>query len=192
MSYADLLVDVSDTLDRDDVESRFPRWVKRVEERLNTLLSDPDMEVSITISASGSSLPADFGEIVSIGTADGNPLTRMGDQEHAALRPQSGTPRFYVIQEGKIYFFPGSAVAFIVYRRSVPPLTAANDSNWLLERASRLYFYGILLEANAWDANTEVAVLWKEMWDEAIGEMIKDGVRRKWGAGPISPRIRRS
>ena len=74
----------------------------------------------------------------------------------------------------------------------IPPLTADDDTNWLLDRAPDVYFYGVLLQANAWDASTEAAANWKGLWDEAIDELRSDGARRKWGAGPISPRIRRA
>lgn len=191
MAYADLLADVADTLDRDDVESRLPRWLKLVEARLNRLLDDPDMETSATLTGDGASLPVDFGAMVSIGTADGNPLKAMGNEEYAAVLPQSGISRFYTIREGRLYFVPGAATVTLVYRRSIPPLTSVNSTNWLLTRAPDVYFYGVLLQANAWSVDNEAAAGWKGLWDEAIAELRADGARRKWGAGPIAPRIRR-
>lgn len=192
MSYADLLSDVSDTLDRDDVESRLPRWLKLVEARLNRLLDDPEMEVSTTLIGDGADLPADFGALVSIGTADGNRLSYMGNAEYAAVLPHSGVSRYYTIREGKVYYVPGSANVTLVYRRSIPPLTEASGTNWLLERAPDIYFYGVLLQASAWDVDSEAAAGWKGLWDEAIAELRSDGAKRKWGAGALSPRIRRS
>jgi len=192
MSYADLLQDVSDTLDRDDVASRFPRWLRLVEARLNRLLDDPDMEAATTLTGDGAELPADFGAMVSIGSADGRRLTQMGNAEYAAIRPTSGDARAYTIREGRVYYAGGVANPTLVYRRSIPPLTEEAPSNWLLERARDVYFYGVLLQAEAWDANGEAAGSWKAMWDEAIAELRTDASRRKWGAGPIAPRIRRA
>jgi hypothetical protein len=192
MAYADLLEDVEDTLDRDDVATRLPRWLKLVEARLNRLLDDPEMEVSAPLTGDGVSLPADFGAMVSIGTADGHPLRPMGAAEYASILPASGISRYYTIREGKVYYVPGSANVTLVYRRSIPPLTEADDTNWLLERAPDLYLYGVLLQAEAWDANNEQAVGWKSLFDEAIDELRTDGARRKWGVGPIAPRLRRA
>lgn len=192
MSYSELLADVSDTLDRDDVEARFPRWLKLVEARLNRLLDDPEMEVATTLTGDGAALPTDFGAMVSIGTADGNRLTQMGNAEYASIRPSSGTSRYYTIREGKVFYAPGSANTTLVYRRSIPPLTAESATNWLLERAPDVYFYGVLLQANAWAVDTDAASSWKGMWDEAIAELKQDGARRKWGAGTLAPRIRRA
>lgn len=192
MAYADLLADVSDTLDRTDVATRLPRWIKLVEARLNRLLSDPDMEVSTTLTGDGASLPADYGEMVSIGTANNYPLRPMSNEEYAAILPQSGISRYYTIRERKIYYVPGSANVTMVYRRTIPPLTVSNTTNWLLDRAPDLYFYGVLLQAEAWQVNNDQAAGWKGLFDEAIAEIRADGQRRKWGAGPIAARIRRT
>ncbi|HEX8414015.1 MAG TPA: hypothetical protein VF637_09045 [Sphingomicrobium sp.] len=191
MAYADLLADVADTIDRDDLATRLPRWLKLVEARLNRLLEDPDMEVSTTLTGDGADLPADFGEMISIGTADGNRLSPVSNVEYSAFRPSTGTSRLYTIREGKIYYAPGSANPTLVYRRTLPPLVEGG-TNWLLERAPDVYFYGVLLQANAWSVDTEAAAGWKNLWDEAISELRTDGARRKWGAGPIAPRIRRA
>jgi hypothetical protein len=191
VTYTDLLNDVSDTLDRDDVATRLPLWLRLVEARLNRLLDDPDMEVSVPLMGDGADLPSDFGAMVSVGTADDNRLTAMGNDEYASVLPTAGTSRFYTIREGKIYYVPGAANVTLVYRRTIPALTAVNTTNWLLDRAPDLYFYGVLLQAEAWDVNTEAAAGWKSLWDEAITELRADGAKRKWGAGPIAPRIRR-
>lgn len=193
MAYTDLLTDVSDTLDRTDVSTRLPRWIKLVEARLNRLLSDPDMEVSTTLTGNGASLPADYGEMVSIGTADNNRLTAMTNEEYAAILPQSGISRYYTIRERKVYYVPGSANVTMIYRRSIPALNnTTQTTNWLLDRAPDLYFYGVLLQAEAWQVNNDQASGWKGLWDEAIAELRADGQRRKWGAGPIAARIRRT
>lgn len=192
MTYAELLANIADTLDRDDAGTRLPGWLKLVEARLNRLLDDPDMELSVTLTGDGADLPADFGSMVSLGTAYNQPLTPMSNVEYAALLPSSGTSRYYTIRENKVYYAPGAANPTLVYRRQIPPLTADDDSNWLIERAPDIYFYGVLLQAEAWDVNTEAAAGWKALWDEAIAELRSDSARRKWGAGPIAPRIRRT
>jgi hypothetical protein len=190
-NYTDLLADIEDTLDRDDADTRLPRWLKLVEARLNRLLDDPEMEVSTTLTGDGADLPADFGSMVSIGTADGNGLVQMGNEEYAGLTPISGVSRYYTIREGKIYYYPGSANVTLVYRRTIPALTSTSGTNWLIERAYDVYFYGVLLQANAWDVDAEGAGNWKALFDEAIAELRADGARRKWGAGPIRARVRR-
>jgi hypothetical protein len=194
-SYTDLLNRVESLTDRDDLDTHFPTFVQLTEARLNRLLEDPEMEVTSTATASGDStlLPADFGSMVSVSTGDGR-LAATGPVEFAAYDSTvTGTPRHYVIRDGAISFWPGNGTAIItmVYRRRLPPLTAAAPSNWLLLLAPDLYLYGVLMQAYLWDHDEDRAGAYKSAMDEATAELRQDGNRRKWGAGPIAPRIRR-
>jgi hypothetical protein len=191
-SYSDLVDAVGDWLDRDDLEARAVDFIRLAEVRLNRILDDPEMEAVVTLTGDGADLPADFGSMISIGTADGYPLSPMSNVEYAAILPSSGVSRYYTIREGKVYYVPGSANPTLVYRRSIPPLTEADDTNWLLERAPDVYLYGALVQAEAFLAEDDRLPLWKGAFDEAIGELRSDGAKRKWGAGPLAPRIRRT
>lgn len=192
VDYTSLVEKLGDWVDRDDLATKADTFIQLTEARLNRLLEDPDMEVSTTLTGDGASLPADFGSMVSIGTADGYPLSQMGNEEYASVRHISGIPRYYTIQAGKIYYVPGSANPTLVYRRKIPQLTSSAPTNWLLSRAPDVYFYGCLVQAFGWDTDDDRVGAWKSMFDEAIGELRADGAKRKWGAGPIRPRIRRA
>jgi hypothetical protein len=192
MNRADLIDTLGEWLDRDDLETKADTFIVLTEARLNRLLEDPDMEVSTTLTGDGASLPVDFGSMVSIGTSDGYPLAQMGNEEYAAIRPISGISRYYTIRAGKIYYVPGSANPTLIYRRKIPALTSSNTTNWLLDRAPDVYLYGCLVQAFGWDMDDDRVAGWKGMFDEAINELRTDGARRKWGAGPIAPRIRRA
>jgi hypothetical protein len=116
----------------------------------------------------------------------------MGNEEYAGLTPISGVSRYYTIREGKIYYYPGSANVTLVYRRTIPALTSTSGTNWLIERAYDVYFYGCLVQAFGWDQDDDRVGGWKSLFDEAVAELRSDGARRKWGPGPIAPRIRRA
>jgi hypothetical protein len=194
-TYTDLVTAVGDWLDRDDLAARVPTFIQLAEARLNRLLEDPEMEVTSTATVAGdyTTLPSDFGSMVSISTGDGR-LAATGPVEFAAYDDTiTGTPRRYTIVDGSIAFWPAdsSAVVRIVYRRRIPALTAGNTSNWLLSLAPDIYLYGALVQAEAFLAEDDRLELWKSAFDEAIGELRTDGNRRKWGAGPIGPRIGR-
>lgn len=195
-TYAELVSAVDDWLDRNDLATRAPSFIQLAEARLNRLLSDPDMEVVSTTTASGeyTTLPADFGEMVSVTTGDGE-LRAMASADYAGIdHSVTGTPRFYTIVDGSIALVPanGTAEIAMVYRRTIPALTVSNTTNWLLTRAPDAYLYGALLQASAFLAEDERIPVWKGAFDEAIGELQADAQRRKWGAGPIAPRIRRT
>lgn len=191
-TYAELLEAVASYADRDDLEDVFPIFVRNVESVLNKRLDDPDQEVSVTLTGNGADLPADFGAMVSIGTAYNQPLTPITNSTYAALMPVSGTPRYYTIRENKVYYAPGSANPLLVYRRSIPPLTSANNTNWLLDRAPEVYFRGVMFEEATWERDPEAAAGWKVLFEEAVSDLMGDAAKRKWGAGPIAPRIRRT
>lgn len=195
-TYSDMVSAVGDWLDRGDLAARIPDFLRLTEARLNRLLDDPDMEVSTTLTAAGdyTALPADFGEMVSISSGYG-PLSAVGPVEFAGFdHTVTGDPRVYSIVDQTIAFAPANATASIalVYRRTIPALTAGNTSNWLLVRAPDIYLYGALVQASAFLAEDDRVGLWKAAFDEAIQELRIDSQRRKWGAGPIGPRIRRT
>ncbi len=195
-NFSELVSAVGDWLDRDDLDTAVPTFIQLAEARLNRLLDDPEMEVTSTIIAAGDStaLPADFGEMVSISTGNGA-LHPVGAVEFATFDSSiTGTPRYYVVQDGSISFAPGNATAAIrmVYRRRIPALTAANPTNWLLSLAPDAYLYGALVQAEGFLAEDERVGGWKDMFDETIAELRSDGSRRKWGAGGLRPRISRA
>ncbi len=191
-TYSDLVTAVGDWLDRDDLATRSATFVQLAEARMNRLLDDPEMEVTSSIIASGdyTSLPADFGEMVSISTGDG-PLHPVGPVEFAGLRSISGIPRYYVVVDNSISFAPGNTTAPIrmVYRRRLPALNSGNATNWLLSLAPDAYLYGALVQAEGFLAEDDRIAGWKSMFDEAISELRIDAGRRKWGAGSLRPRI---
>jgi hypothetical protein len=130
--------------------------------------------------------------MVSISSGDGYRLAPMSDVEYAALQPISGIPRYYSVREGKVYYYPGSANVTLVYRRRIPALTSTSPTNWLLDLAPDAYLYGALVQASAFLVEDQRAAAWKGMFDEAIVELRGDAARRKWGAGALAPRIRRT
>lgn len=196
-TYSDLKTAIGDWLDRDDLATRSVDFIRLAEVRLNRLLEDPDMEQISTATADSetTALPSDFGSMISLSDGVGRPLMAMGSVEFAGFdRTISGEPRYYTIEDGSISFAPSNSTAAIrmVYRRTIPALSDSNTTNWLLDRAPDVYLYGSLVQASAFLAEDDRLSLWKSAFDEAIAELRSDGAKRKWGAGPIAPRIRRA
>lgn len=195
-NYDDLKSAVVDWLDNPDLEDRVGTFVQLAEARINRILDDPEMEVTVVLTAvsAATALPSDLGEIVSISTGDG-PLLATGPVEFAGYDTSiSGTPRRYAIVDGAISFWPSDATAQItlVYRRGLSnPEEDVNQTNWLLDRAPDIYLYGALLQASVFLVEDERVEMWKSAFDEAIAELRIDGQRRKWGPGPLAPRINR-
>lgn len=192
-TYPDLVAAVGDWLDRDDLATRASTFVQLAEARMNRLLDDPEMEITLTGAATGGtvSLPDDFGALVSVSTGDGR-LSQVGSAEYNGFRMVGGTPRYYSVGDGAIRFAPDTVGAVtLVYRRRIPALSTEFPTNWLLTLAPDAYLYGALVQAEGFLAEDERISGWKAAFDEAIAELRVDGDRRKWGAGPIAPRINR-
>lgn len=195
-TYSDLVSAVGDILDRDDLASRVPTFIQLTEARLNRMLDDPKMEVTVETDAESSTtaLPSDFGSMVAITTGNG-PLSPIGQSDFGAYDLTiSGTPRYYVISEGYISFWPVNTTTpiLMVYRRRLPPLTALNPTNWLLSLAPDAYFHGVLAEACLWDHDEDRAAIHNARVDEIIGELRVDADKRRWGSGSIYPKVRRA
>jgi hypothetical protein len=194
-NYDGLVAKLETWLDRDDLDADVDTFIQLTEARLNRLLDDPEMEVTTETAASGdyTALPADFGSMVSISTGDGQ-LKQVGTVEFSTFDSTSGIPRYYTIQDGSIGLYPRNSTATIrmVYRRRIPALTSGSPTNWLLTLAPDVYLYGCLVQAFGWDQDDDRVGGWKSLFDEAVAELRSDGARRKWGPGPIAPRIRRA
>lgn len=195
-TYFDLVDAVGDWLDRGDLATRVPTFLALVEAKVNRKLQDPDQDVTSTITASSdyTALPDDFGEMISL-SAGGGALSQITASDYAGLDTAvTGTPRGYSIVERSIAFAPRNSTAAIrmVYRKKVPSLTTAAPTNWLLTRAPDVYLYGALVEASAFLVEDQRAAAWKSLFDEAMSDLMADGVRRRYGAGALAPRIRRT
>lgn len=121
------------------------------------------------------SLPSDFRGIVSL---EFN--SRPFDIEWFATRrdmkekynDNSGRPRGYIIQGGKIIFSntPDQSYSMTMdYYKSVPPLTEANPTNIILEKFPDAYLYGgirqALLNLNIKDRLADNATIYKDIID---------------------------
>lgn len=192
-TYADLVSAVGDWLDRDDLVPRIPTFVALVEAELGRELEDPSMEGFFQGVATGryTPLPADYGSMIALHTGI-TPL-RAITAARALDNDIAGVPRGYAIANNSITFYPVNSTApfTMLYRRAIPALTAASPVNWLLTRAPDVYFYGVLTQASAFLVEDERAAGWRALYETALDSLRRDGAERRWGAGPIAPRINR-
>ena len=191
-NYGRLKDAVAGWLNRDDLTARIPAFIALAEARMTRLLCDPDQIVSATLTfINGSaSLPDDYGQMVAIGSH----LTQVTPGEFGNYDTLTGNPRVYTVDGIQLHVLPSttSAIIPVSYYRSIPPLVSDSGTNWLLTRAPDLYLYGALLQAEFYGWNDERLATIKSAWDEGIAELRIDSERRRWGAAPLAPRIRRN
>lgn len=193
----ELVTELEAYLNRTDYTPRIPTFIKLTEARLNRLLDDPEMEVRATITGTGqyTALPADFKRMIGVSTGNDYNLRQVSGSTITSLdQTVTGAPRKFAISDGAITFAPINAAAAIsmLYVRTIPSLTAAAPTNWLLDRAPDLYLYGALLQAHMFGWFDERIPMFKAAFDEAVSELRSDGADRRWGSAPLAPRLGRT
>ncbi len=73
----------------------------------------------------------------------------------------------------------------LVYRQGIPPLSDAQPTNWLLDKAPDLYLYAALLEAEPFLRNDGRVPLWKAALEEALGDLQSLDREARWGRARI-------
>ena len=159
-TYADLKAAIASWLNRADLSSTIPDFIRLAESTLNDVLRQADMitqSTGITITSGKATLPADALEIVyaQIGSTEDEPLEQISPQQLTMLRRTrtrgAANPRFFAIIGRQIVVTPtpASGTLDINYYQRIPTLVGGLDSgtNWLLTDAPHLYLYTSLLHA---------------------------------------------
>ncbi|MES2781392.1 MAG: hypothetical protein V4657_01220 [Pseudomonadota bacterium] len=195
-TYAELLTEFEAYLNRTDFSTRFPTFVRLVESDVQkTINDDPNMFIRSTATSQGryTALPDDFGQMIAVDLG-GSRMASVTAADFAALDDISGDPTVFAIIGNEIALAPSNTTGTItmIYKQNIPALTVGNTTNWLLEKAPEVYLYGTLLHASAfgWDDNR--VPLWQAAYADAVETLQIDGERRRWGAAPLAPRIRRT
>lgn len=196
-NYTDLQRLVAAYMDRDDLDDRLPVFIALGENRLNRLLRTVNQEFrSIWMIDSESwDMPDDFRRLRKIhieGMPD-RPLTEINPQSAAFnFSGAAGIPSCYYIEGRTISFAPPPAdeTQFrVTYWRRVPPLTATEDTNWLLQEHGDIYLFAALLEACLYIRDPEGVALCSDKLDEAIAELRRESREDRHGGGPLAPTV---
>lgn len=198
-TYAELLASIEDWLNRTDLTSRIPDFIRLFEVRMNRKLRDPGMEttsVEDTVSGTGEyALPTDSRGMREL-YLDRSPKIVLEQLSPAELRMRyaydaTGMPRHYAIIGEDLVLGPepdGVYTMTLTYFRQIVALTPTNTSNWLLTNNPDLYLWGSLTMAEAFLKDDNRIGLWKSAWDEAFDELTKDALKRRYGAAPLQAR----
>lgn len=178
--YASLQTAIQNWLNKSgdaNLTARIPEFIQLAEARLQRKIDDNSQHATATLTfANGTAtLPVDFEHLVEF---DGDDIS-----ESAVIYDIIGTD----IQTSPAI----TGDVSIVYTKSLPALSDANTTNWLLTRAPDIYLYASLLQAEFYGWNDERLPLIKTALDEALQELNVDGEQRRWGPS-ISPIIRRT
>lgn len=162
-NYTDLLAVFNDYVARDDLQARFPEFVVLFEAKANRTLRCRQMESRSTTTVdildaepAFVSLPSDYQTMRSVcltSVQDKPRLEFLNDDRIKDYRSNIGDltaqPRYFGVFGSELELVPTpdqNYVLEMIYRGTVPALTVATPTNWLLTMAPDAYLYGVLLE----------------------------------------------
>ena len=142
-TYDELKASIADFLNRDDLTSVIPDFIKLAETGMNREVRHWRMEKRATaqLDSQYTALPSDFLEPIrmSLNTADTNTLEMVNAFQISNLRAQnlntSGRPINFAILDGSIEVFPTPDTSYtleMLYYETIDPLNAQTATNWVL------------------------------------------------------------
>ena len=186
---------LADELNRDDLTTKFARFIVLAEAHFNRHLRSPEMEHSITLTASTADtpLPSDFLSMRSI-YVNGTPRSPLKSMAPAAIIREfsdiAGTPLAFALVSGNLRIAPTPSAPVLLsmdYYSRIVPLSDAAPSNWLLFQHPDLYLYRTLFHAEANLGNEAAASGYKGFSDEILAEINRVSNSNRFGGGPIVP-----
>lgn len=197
-SYDDLQATVAAYLQRTNLGSQIPVFIQLAEARLRANLETLEAQLAndwIVQPAQGSNiiaLPTDCASVT---------MVLYGNHRLDYISPESMTPnpQRYAKDEwstlgNKLYlqtYVDGQQLLTVKYFRSLPSLSDANPSNWLLEDFPNVYLYGTLVEASKFLMDDERLPLWSQELAVAVRDMKEaDKIARYPSRSKLQMRVR--
>jgi hypothetical protein len=187
--YASLLIDAGEYAGANDIAHVFPRLVALAEAKFNRVLRVAEMEASgtVTLVDGNADLPADFLEARLVNAPDGSGLNAWSLSElNRRFGTYGGIPAGYSVVGGQIRVRPtSSGVVSLDYYAKIPPLTPANPTNWLLEKAPDAYLYGLVEEIAIWKRDVDGVQAGRTLKELALRGLTLQDERSRWANGQV-------
>ena len=200
-NYTELKASIADFLNRDDLTSVIPDFIRMAEANMNRDLRHWQMEKRVTanLTTQYTAIPSDFleGIRLTLDTANTAPLEVVGSYEIASLRAEVadtvGQPGYYTILDGSIEVFPSPDASYtleLLYYGKVPPLTDADPTNWILLGSPDLYVYGALVHSAPYLQADERIAVWSAYYAKAATALNQESEKAKTGGSGRRMKIR--
>lgn len=191
--YASLKTEIATLLIRTDLAADMPVCVQLCESQMRRRLQAAGILGSVkritdalTIGVDELALPADYGGDITIEIFDTNrdparwmPLDAIDPVAYVELIAhrdrQSAIPKTYCLLDGKFAFSPIPDAAYEVretYYGTLPALSDAAPTNWILLSYPDAYLYGSALQAAPRLIEDDRAPLWGQFFTTAISDII--------------------
>ena len=192
-TYAELKTAVASWLNRTDLTSQIPDFIRLAEQRIyygsdapyqSAPLRIPAMEANTTgsITAGTIAFPTRFLEPISLAVTSGNTTWDMDYVTPKQYRLKSNDacpPSFYTYRNGAIYTAgTGAADYDLDYYESFALLSADADTNWILENSPGLLLYGALVESAPFLRDDDRVGSWFGMFKAALSAVNRSANRQ--------------
>jgi hypothetical protein len=188
-TFPDLKAAIADQLARTDLSDNIDDFIRLFEAKANKILRVRQMETIATLTPDGNgicTLPADYQAWRRV-TVLGSPrsvLEWLGPDyaDYAYPHGNGGSPVGFVIIGSTLKPLPVTASNVeLVYYQTIPALSLANPTNWLLTSSPDLYYYGAMVEACHFLQDDGRLVVFGELYRNAL-ETLRDADRgARWG-----------
>lgn len=200
-NYSQLKTAIADFLNRDDLAATVPTFIALAEADINRRLRHWQMEERATVTLSGryTPIPADWIETIrfQVNSEGTRPLDLISRAEmldrRASARDASGLPEFYTMSAGEFEVFPTpdqSYTADLLYTATVPALSDAAPTNWLLTAASDAYLYGALVHSAPYLQDDARASVWASFFQSAIDALNVASDDARYSGSGLRMRVR--
>ena len=200
-TYDELKASIADFLNRSDLTSVIPDFIKLAETGMNREVRHWRMEKRATaeLNTQYTALPSDFLEPIrmSLNTADTNTLEMVNAFQISNLRAQnlntSGRPINFAILDGSIEVFPTPDAAYtleMLYYETIDTLNAQTTTNWVLTNFPDAYLYGALIHSAPYLQDDTRANTWAALYQKAINDINLESERSKTSGSGRRMKIR--
>ena len=200
-TYAELQSNITDFLNRDDLDAKAPEFISLAESNLSRDVRHWRQEKRSTaeLDTQYSAIPADFLEAIRfhITSGESRPLELISQFQLLDRKYQrantSGEPAYYAITAGEIEIFPapaGTYTAELYYNARIEPLSDSNTSNWMLQYFPDAYLYGSLIHSAPYLKDDARLQIWAALYQSTIDAINMSGEKAKFGGSGRRMKIR--
>jgi len=201
-NYGDLKTSIGTWLNRADLTSYIPDFIRLAEQRIfygaeapypSEPVRVPAMQTRETgsISSSAIAYPTRFLEVIGLSANSGGmawALDYVSPVHFTEQSQGSSVPSVYTFINNTIATAPtGSASYTLDYYQAFANLSSDTDTNWLLTNVPALYLYGALIESAPFLGDVPMFTAWTNMYASAVAAANR--TTKKPAGGTLATRV---
>jgi hypothetical protein len=201
-NYAELKASVADFLNRDDLASVIPSFIRLAESRVDRDVRHwrQEKRSEAQLDSQYSVIPSDYISTIRFQVLDGSTseLQPISTAQMLQLRDDrrdvTGRPTHYALTAGTFELYPTPDATYnisLVYYSRVSALSDVNTTNWLLTQAPDLYLYGTLVHSAPYLKDDAKISIWDGLYKSALDNLNANSSEAKYGGSGLTMKTRR-